>query len=414
MPVPSLSDVTQAIIDIISDAVSASALMPSPPPVVLPDSPANTNRTSIGFYLYHICETPFYKNALPQGKDQPAIRFTPMGLILYYQLTPNMADDDDDKAIVEQNMMSVAMKALHDSPFVDTLGNDNKFRIVLQPIPATDAVHNWTAGSSPLKLSAYYEVSPVFLEPDKRRSYAARVFSYGNYIFTELDVRITGSYSVLTFTPPNMGPQTVTAQPGQAPPGHDIFFIGNGFKAGTPGLRLFNPKLHHPALTDGTWTLDLTPQNELKVNIGTTARDEKLGVLVNIHPGMYSAQLVLTKSLTLPNGMVRQVHKSSNQFPFVISPIVTPFTATFGSPFNITGYFFDHNHPDEVEIYVGEEALLLNGDVVTNPLTPGQFNIKSNNSIDVFLPGSLASGSDVPFRVLVSGAESTPLWIHVP
>src|SRR5258708_35927801 len=42
---------------------------------------------TIGLYLYHITEDAQYKNLAPPGMDQPPVRFRPMGLNLYYQLT---------------------------------------------------------------------------------------------------------------------------------------------------------------------------------------------------------------------------------------------------------------------------------------------------------------------------------------
>ena len=97
----------------------------------------------------------------------PPIRFTPMGLNLYYQLTSHSHTQDDPGIFKEHLLMGLAMKALKDYPViddsteigglkvfpVDLQGTDNRFRITLQPIPPNEAVNYWSPGKLPIRLA---------------------------------------------------------------------------------------------------------------------------------------------------------------------------------------------------------------------------------------------------------------------
>ena len=76
---------------------------------------------------------------------------------------------------------------------------DNKFRfsISLLPITYNEAILFWTAGESPMKLSAYYELSVVFLEPAPPVSLPGRVLAYGVNVFTEGAPQIIGSQNFI-------------------------------------------------------------------------------------------------------------------------------------------------------------------------------------------------------------------------
>src|SRR4030095_16271787 len=255
MAVANIGHVTRAFIDIIQRAVNDSGnWAPSPP--VLPEPPNRIRVDGIGFYLYHVQETAHYKNMPSPGNDIPPVRFTPMPLTLYYQLSANSIRNDGESAYDEQSMMGVAMKALHDYPFLDDdtkhkngdpvfsselTGRDNRFRITIQPIPYGEAVHHWTAGSAPIKLSAYYEISVVFLEPEPVLSYAGRVLTYNTLVFSQWTPRIFSSQNTILYTLPGEAtPRQIELHPAQASPGSQIDFIASGIIGNLVELRLFN------------------------------------------------------------------------------------------------------------------------------------------------------------------------------
>lgn len=421
---------------------------------VFPDPPHRANKTGLGFYLYHVQENAHFKNMPAPGRDAPPVRFTPMSLNLYYQLSANSDENEGDNAYEEQLMMGVAMKTLHDYPDISDAtaingvtvlpaslqGKDNRFRISLQPVSHTESVHFWTAGQAPMKLSAYYEVSVVFLEPELSRSYAARVLTYGTYVFTESAPRITGSRNRIVFTiPEDTAPRQVTVQPAQATPGSEIELLGTGLGGGTVELLLFNARWQGAAVANAVaW--NIRPAGDrLTVTIAQTARlPETLtepGATVQVLPGMYGAQVSVTRRP--PGGSPASAFPSlSNQFPFMVCPridYIGPALAagdpvpprpagnlwTVGRRVQVRGYRFTDPAlpvpppPGEelpVQVYLGDQRLAMKRADDPEDLADGQFRITGTDALEVQLPAGL---SKVPFRVLVAGAESPPEWISV-
>ncbi len=417
---------------------------------VFPDPPHRTNKTGLGFYLYHVQENAHFRNMPAPGRDAPPVRFAPMSLNLYYQLSANSDENEGDNVYEEQKMMGVAMKTLHDYPDIsdataingvtvlpaDLQGKDNRFRISLQPVSHTESVHFWTAGQAPMKLSAYYEVSVVFLEPELSRSYAARVLTYGTYVFTESAPRITGSRSRLVFTiPGDTAPRQVTVQPAQATPGGEVELLGTGLGGGTVELLLFNARWPGAALADAVAWNVRPAGDRLTAAVAQTARLNDSGATVQVLPGMYGAQVSVTRRP--PGGSPASAFPNlSNQFPFMVSPridYIGPVLAagdpvparpagnlwTVGRRVQVRGYRFkDPALPVPpppgaelpVQVYLGDQRLAMQP--VTNPanLADGEFRITGTDTLEVQLPAGL---SKVPFRVLVAGAESPPEWISV-
>ena len=63
-----------------------------------------------------------------------------------------------------------------------------------------------------------------------------------------------------------------------------------------------------------------------------------------------------------------------------------------------------------VEVHLGARQLARTGGA---PAT-GQFQVVDARRIELVPPADAASGSDLPLRILVNGAESPPRWLRVP
>jgi len=446
MAVWDIGDVTSSLILLIQQAFTTSPAWNNPvQPVVIPEIPGeqlDIGHNVIGIYLYHVKEQKEYGNFPVSGSDQPPVRVLPMAICLYYQVSARHYQENNDGtgALEEQQMMSVAMKVLHDYPFLDDasqinalpvfnnnlMGNENRFNISQQPIPYGDAVHNWTAGQSPLKLSAYYELSTVFLMPDQARSYSGRVLTYGNYIFLKGAPRITGSQNIIGYTIPGDSLQRqVKIQPAQTPPAKAppapvaidsmISFFGSGFEGDSIQLRLINRSMNIPMFNNADWKLSLAGVNTINAIVREKALVEKTGVPADVLPGMYIAQIVVSRSLQLPNGQTRIVSNSSNQFPFIISPRIDNISALVGTVVTITGYIFQFFVAaidilaDKIDVYVGEKRMDRNKTVLFNP---DEFKITAPNTMQINLAAPVNPGQQIPLRIIIDGAESGPLWIQ--
>ena len=414
-----LSEVTKAVIAVIKQAfvVIHPALPPGVTINVFPESPAKLTTDGLSFYLYHVQENAQFKNLPSPGRDLPPVKFVPLALNLYYQLSANISTvvdgTDAFNAYNEQLLMGIAMKSLHDSPEIilpaGSDGSTNRCRISLQPITYNEAVHYWTAGSSPIKLAAYYEVTAILLEPEPITSYAGRVLRYGAFVFPGGAPRINMSQNTITVTIPGEGTsRIITLEPAQVAAGQDLVFSGTGFSSDNTQLQLFSPLWAGALVADASWNLTITGDNQIKVTVPETVNLLNPVSTINLIPGMYSAKVSASRSITLPNGLVKQFTNISNQFPFSITPRVDAVTGPVANVVTVTGFIFldPSLAAGDVDVYAGQTRLDIN-------VSPG-FTIPDKNTIKINLPPGFTSGQQVPIRILVAGTESAPAWITMP
>src|ERR1044071_7558396 len=134
-------------------------------------------------------------------------------------------------------MLGLGVKALRDHPIIDDsttvagnpvldaaiAGDGNRIRIALQPLPANEAVSYFTAGASPLRLSAYYQAQVIFLEPELPIARTSRVLRYGIQTFVGGSPPRHSARSALSFPLPGEPiPRTVAAQPAQVAEGGEL------------------------------------------------------------------------------------------------------------------------------------------------------------------------------------------------
>jgi hypothetical protein len=412
----SLRSVTETIIAVIEKAVHDSLIRPltfKVSPELLKDL-----HTGLGFYLFHVQESSHYRNFPAQGNDHPPVNYTPMALNLFYQLSANSTNDDSEEdAYDEQDLMSVAMKALHDHSIINLTASGKKvnIKITLQTLTPSESVQYWAAAQSPVRLSAYYEVSVVFLTPEKSKSYAGRVLTYGTYIFVQGTPKITASQSILEYKLPRaLTPSQVKIQPAESPINNVVSFLGTGFNGGLLKLLLISPLWDKPAEADAAWLVNRISENQIDMTVQNTAMLQGTATVVYIIPGLYAARISIIEQRTLPNGSIKEFNHLSNQFPFSVMPSVNTITP-LGLPsttFTITGHLFKDSDikNDDVQVYVGAIPLSLTSTVVPEV---GRFFIQDKNTMKINVPASV-HGSDIPLRIMVRGIESAPNWIIIP
>ncbi len=422
MDYTSLKEITETIIAAIQQAVDDTGNWP-PGFKVLPELVKDTN-TGISFYLFHVQESSHYKNFPSSGNDNPPVNYTPMALNLFYQLSANSINENNDQdAYDEQNLMSVAMKALHDHSQIQITPSGKKIniKITLQTLSPSESVQYWAAAESPVRLSAYYEVSVVFLEPEKQLSYAGRVLTYGNFIFVRNAPQITASENIIEYSlPGELTARQVKIQPAQAPPafiapaaiGSVVSFLGTGFNGGTLQLLIISPLWPEPAIAGAAWLPTLISETQLNITVQPTAALRTSLSSVDILPGLYAAQISITQQRTLPNGTIKTFNHVSNQFPFSVMPRVSLITILGGGGFTVTCNVFQSVGivDDDIQVYIGEDKLVLSPAIL---LGAGEFKITSATTIQLQVPAGLAAGQ-IALRILIRGIESEPKWITIP
>jgi hypothetical protein len=418
--------VTETLISLIKKQIATSPEKAKVSPLEVSALPADklTGDHTIGLYLYYMTEDPHYKNLESPGRDTPPVRFTPMGLNLYYQLTAHSDIAGGTGAENEQTMVGLAMKALHDFPVIDDSteiagvkvfpvalqGTDNRFRIVLQPLPHHEAVTYWTAGTLPMRLAVYYQASVVLLEPEPSVSRAGRVLTYGVFSFVRGAPFLEGSRSTITFTiPGESNPRSVEVQPAQAPVTGQLVFFGSDLAGDETTLIISGPKFKDGVDVGSEWGV-VASDNQIFAAVALT-----LGV-DTVVPGTYTAVARVVERRVMPDKTVRDFPKTSNAVPFVVTPRITAIQPPDLNQRVLVkgGVFQDATGiaDDAVEVFVGSNSLPVKTGLALNP---GEYEVLDAGNLRFRYPiPGVASGSTVPFRLIINGAESAPNWVTAP
>jgi hypothetical protein len=429
MPLLDVSLVTRSLVTLLDEHVTASPVWPGGQTLTVtpqpPDQLAGDN--VLGLYLYHMSEDPHLRTMPPRGQDATPVRLSPMGLNLHYLLTAHSDLDDADGPYREQLMLGLAAKALHDHPRIDDgttvdgvtvlhaglQGDDNVFELLLQPLPPEQAVDYWTAGSSPLRLALYYQVSVVLLEPETVQRRAGRVLSYGVYTFTGYTPRLDSSFNVLLVAVPGEAdPREIEIRPAQAPysgagsPSR-VTFLGSSLSGFETALLLRHPQWTDPVEADAAWNVTATDRR-------VTAEVQETVGGQDVLPGVYDARVRVRVQREAPDGSLRTFDFLSNTCPFTVTPRIDALTVPDAQGvFTATGHVFQHADlgPEAVEVYAGPDRLAVG---TVGSLSPGEFAVVDAATLEIRLPGTAASGEQVPVRIVVAGAEAPPQWAEAP
>ena len=429
-----LSLVTEALVNLIDKYIRASPEGPGIAGLKVSSEPRDklTGDSTVGLYLYHVAEDAFFKNLPGTSADTPPLRYTPMGLNLYYQLNTHSDTALDPGIHKEQLLMGLAMKALRDFPIIDdtTLVGappvkvfplnlrdaDNRFRIGLTPVVHNEAINYATAGAQLLRLSTYYQVSVALLEPEKPKLRAGRVLKYGVFTFTRGAPRLDGSRSTVTFTiPGETAARAVEIQPAEASVrnlttnlGGEIVFFGSDLSGDETTLLIKNTLFPEPVEVGFNWGVTSTGDEIFAVVY--PAAD-----LTKILPGMYSAAAKVTTHQMGADNKLRTFVKTSNETPFVVTPRIDAISAPDAAGIvTVTGAVFQEAaiSIEAVEVFVGANKIPLKAGI---PLNPGEFEVVNATTLRFRYPiAGINPGETLPFRLIINGAESAPNWVVAP
>jgi hypothetical protein len=189
-----LSIVTDRLVDELTRSMDASRLWqaavpagavaePIAPAIVCsglpPDVARELDDCQVSLYLFHVSPDRFHRNTFPRQDtvgQAPLQRVVPprprtipeqpLPLTLYYLLSVH----SKQAWVQEQRAMSIALKWFHDHPMVTATvpidDRDEEFTVTMEPQSVDEIGRLWQAMGTPLRLSAVYRASVVFLEPE--------------------------------------------------------------------------------------------------------------------------------------------------------------------------------------------------------------------------------------------------------
>jgi len=407
------------------DWPAATPLLASAGPPELVNGPH-----ALSFYLYHVKE-----DAHTKAQDwAPSVpvpqRFKPMGVTLYYVLTPrsNLADPHL-RAMADQLVMGLALKTLRDLPTIDDTstvmtgggpvllmpaamrGRHNRLRALLQPTPPNEAAQYWQAGTNPLRLAAYYEVAATLLEPDEPSTRSGRVLMVGVHGMVRGQPRIERIVNTISFTPPGeIDARSIEISPAEVAYGQPLEIHGADLKGDATALLLTHPDFPEPLEVDSAWNLK-TDGSVLRATVQPSVGGQAL------LPGIYGASVRTTARHTLPDGSQRDFDAISNQVRFAIAPAIVSVTGA-GPVLTVTVNGFEPHALTVGELLVFAGAARLTR-VGAGPPGAGEFFTPAappaaRTTLRFRFSAGVMAGSLLPLRLVVRGAESGPWWETVP
>jgi hypothetical protein len=419
-----LSLVTKTLIELVKRAIAISPAKPAQTVTVTSLPPDRvTDDNQIGIYLYHLVEEAAIKNQTWRGRPDQPIRFSPLGLNLHYIVTAHSDNNDSEGPYREQLLMGLTARALHDYPIIDDdtrvgglkivpvsmIGDENRLRVSLRHVPVNEAVSYWTAGSHPLRLCAYYEVSVVMIEPDEPTTASGRVLTWGVDTFVGGLPRLLAARSTVTFTiPGETVPRAIDIQPAQAALGDRLTLLGTGLGGGAMELLVRATDWSAPRVVGGAW--------------GLSAAGDEVSVVVQSDvdgaptiPGTWAASLRMTRVTTLADGTTKSAAVLTNETPFQIAPAITAFTAVSATGvFTATGGLFAVAAPTPplvVRVSIAGVQLVPG---TAGTLAAGQCAVIDDAHIQMRLPVEVVAKQWAPVRIVINGSESPPAWVQAP
>ncbi|SMC19732.1 Protein of unknown function [Andreprevotia lacus DSM 23236] len=424
-----LSLITKTVVNLLEQRLPLFADWPAS--ATLEVSPAPPDAVSgdyaLSFYLYHLREDAYTKGQDWETNDGTPQRYKPMGLTLNYVLCPrsNMAQPAK-RAYADQLVMGLAVKTLHDYPVIDDntmidlglggmvqalplalRGQGNRLRISLRPVAVEESSQYWQSGTQAMRMAAYFEISAALLEPEVLQTRAGRVLGLGVHAQTRGRPVIDTTRNTVQFNiPGDPSLHEVDIAPAEVAYGQPFSVLGSELGNSQSQLLIGHADFAAPVVADAAWGL---------AGNGTvlTATAQPTASAQALLPGIYSVQVRTVDRVTLPDGSQRDFDSISNPAPLAIAPRISAISFGGGGLGTLMLDGFDPSAlgSSDLQCYAGASKLTR---VAAAPAA-GQFWPRSGpNRIEFKLPAGITTGSLVPLRVIVRGAESGPNWGVAP
>jgi hypothetical protein len=403
-----------------------------------------------------------YKNAPPPGIGGPPVSRQPLSLSLFYILTAHHDVNEVWDAANQQRLFSLAIKTMHDHSLIDdTLriaadgvtpqtvmasgleGRDNRFEISPRPLTPEESMNFWSAEqNATTRLSAYYEVRTIFLEPEEPTGTSGRVYDLGLYVAPIMSPVIEAVTALTVFTPPaasglpqqtiETAPARAVLAPGSSPAVNRVHAKGSALTGdGTPGASAV--VLRTPA-----WRALPTPVREVAIDpvsnpawavqiTETEARFDMQGSVdtilngapsnLEVTPGIYAVSVRNTRRQVTDSGVTRTSTSESNQVAFSVGAHIVQvtgpnpngrFVLQVTNTFDMTAAGLDAQLSVDGEIY--DEATAFTGNAATDR---GGF-IRQAGQVEFHPLFNPATPASHPVRLILNGAESQPFWFDTP
>lgn len=426
--------------------------------VELVGNPTNT----LSLFLYHVIEDSYYKNILGSGSDVPNIANAPMALNLFYILTAHhevgeVTPEFDVEA--QQRLMGFALKTFHDFPVItdqteiggETIlkddtemtvglrGKGNTLQVIMRPVSPEEAITFWSAEETrTARLSAYYEVRVVMLEPEPPQTMPGIVLNLGTFLVQIGSPHLERSQSLVHFELPlrNRGPlppPQIEASPARvtlndpfSPPEtlNQLLLLGTNLTAGRSRSLVLKNRIWDNLLMPipGNPTEFIVPDwpiefasDLIAVTLNSPViheRPDASTIPLPVLPGFYSVFVRSILEEKVINNELKQIFVTSNEIGFVVAPLIVGNETLVAGNIQIDLGFdpLDTNFPaDAIQVIVAGQVYTR---VPASPTNVEEFFV-TNSPNRITLNPHVPVTEPIPFRLIVNGAESAPFWIDL-
>ena len=468
MALQNLFTVTRVLTDLLSQNITTN-IDPGVPLTVtaVPPDRVDQKENTLSIHLYHVAENSFYKNSLGPGNDVPNVAKAPMALSLFYILTAHHETPTREfEAETQQKLMGYALKTFHDFPVITSRTRINgtaildqdfdgdPIQIILRPVTPEDALSFWNSENSvTTRLSAYYEVRVVMLEPEPPRTMPGIVLNVGTFVLQLGSPVLERSQSQVRFKIPEINggniqeieatPASVILDTSATPPAvhNRLLLLGSNLTKGrSRSLFLKNSiwaELSPPAgpvketVVDPAQNPDWDVQfqaDRVTVKLSPTLRHLKSDgtpVDLPVLPGFYSALVRSVADEKVISNELKRIVVASNEVGFAVSPRIVgndPPDPAGNIQINLGSEF------DLLDANLADDAIqvVVAGEVYTRPKPPDRVDPPANvkeffvtntpsNLIRVkpHFPVVVTQSVAHPLQVAVNGATSAPFWIEL-
>lgn len=428
----------------------------------MPPERVGAATNTLNLHLYHAVEDAHYRNQVEPGRGGAPVARQPLALCLYYILTAHHEINEVFDAEIQQRNFGLALKTLHDFNTIDDglaispdggpaqivmapalIGGHNRLEVSQRPLTAEEAITFWSAEqNATTRLSAYFEVRTVFLEPELPTGAHGTVFDLGLFVQASRAANLSRVSALSQFTPPPASgfptqlllttPARATLAPGSAPAVNRIELGGIGLAGDgapgaarlllrTPAWRALLPSRQllsvDPAL-NAAWNIELGESSGRFEMQGSLSFDDGGGVqVVEVTPGIYAVSVQVRRRRETSSGQVRESWIESNQLAFSLGARIVnadPPNASgrivvhLQNVFDFTAAALDVQLAVDGELY--DEAAAFSG----VPAQDRGLFVRSPGQLELHPLFNPALAGSHPLRLIINGAESQPFWILTP
>lgn len=130
----------------------------------------------LSFFLYRVTENADLKNQPPFPVSSTEIKPRPLSIDLHYMMTAYGADEDNRSRIFGRGMQILFETSILQGALLQKQlsGSSEEFRITFNPLPQETVAQIWQGLEASMRVTGFYLVSPVLIEPEAIPS-AARI-----------------------------------------------------------------------------------------------------------------------------------------------------------------------------------------------------------------------------------------------